>query len=70
MSKDKIIRPTECPKCKSVEIEAFIPSNAFTVFHLTDGEWQVSQCDKGYDDWTKVEYTCSDCDHEWVVGQG
>ena len=44
-----------------------MPSNAFTVFHLIDGEWEVSQCGKGYDDWTEVEYTCSDCDNWWKL---
>ncbi len=61
----KIVRPTECPECGSTELQAFMPSNAFTVFYLTDGEWEVTQSDRGYDDWTDVEYTCSDCDHWW-----
>jgi hypothetical protein len=36
----KIVRPVECPECHSINIVAFMPSSAFSVFHLTDGEWQ------------------------------
>lgn len=71
-NKQEIVRPTECPECKSTDIcVSFGRGPSFALDH--DGIWIEPSDVLGKTfayDWSNAEYECENCYNEWIVKQG
>ncbi len=55
----------KCPKCKCRDILVEEHIDAFSEYHIVNGEWIHDYDNDEYGDYTFTVYKCSSCHHVW-----